>query len=76
MSRSIKKHPGRYATVINRNVRKKEKIEYNRRWRRFVRQNVFDDILPEKHIEVSNLWSMTQDGKYYYVPNEPELKRK
>lgn len=55
MSRSIKKYPGRYATVVNHNVRKKEKIEYNRRWRRFVRQNVFDDLLPEKHIEVSNL---------------------
>ena len=78
MSNSFKKNPGHYATIINHGVRKKEKKIYNRKWRRVNKHKIINqkDILLDKKIEVCDVWSLVQDGKYRIMDKEDNLYEK
>ena len=84
MSRSRKKVPGHYWTIINHGVRKKEKKSYNRSWRRINKLLLKaspDNMLFNKHAEIIDVWSLAQDGNYLRTdlkkePSEPKYYRK
>jgi hypothetical protein len=80
MSRSNKK-AGYYITMsANKpHVRKKEKITYNRRWRRISKRNVFliikvdvllDVTFPKRVKEIVDVWWLAQDGNYILLPKD------
>lgn len=71
MSRSRKKHPA--GGACGKGSEKWDKREYNRRLRKKVKSIIKNnpDLAPliDKH-DVSDLWSMSKDGKMYYRNDE------
>lgn len=74
MSRSYRKTPVTGFSCSK--SEKKDKQIYNRRFRRAIKREIFNDILPDLR-EVSDVWQMTKDGKQRFDPEKhPELMRK
>lgn len=78
MSRSRKKSP--VCGVVSQDSEKQEKQDANRALRRRVKQHLganSDDMSLPVLREVSDVWSISKDGKFRFNPSkDPKLMRK